>query len=129
MVTEIYPIVSNWYQQQDKGQRFLVVAFDEDTGLIEVQYFDGSIEEFDLDLWYEMELESIAEPENWAGAVDVGDIDDLSTSVTDTDSDDWNSPLEDFRGTEMMRAGQTGDAVEDEWGDGDILEPLGDDLY
>jgi hypothetical protein len=127
MVTESYPIVSNWYQHLEKGQRFLVVAFDEESELIEVQHFDGSVEEFDLDLWYEMELEPIAEPENWAGAVDVGEIEDLSTSVTDTNSEDWNSPMEEFRGTEMMRANNPMEAEEDEWGDDDLLVPLGDE--
>ncbi|WP_455198264.1 DUF6763 family protein [Kaarinaea lacus] len=29
MSTEVDPIVGNWYQHLDKGQRFLVVAFDD----------------------------------------------------------------------------------------------------
>ena len=33
MSTEVDPIVGNWYQHLDKGQRFLVVAFDEKEGL------------------------------------------------------------------------------------------------
>jgi hypothetical protein len=92
MTTEAEPIIEEWYRHLDKGQRFVVVAIDEEAETIEIQDFDGTLEEIDFDTWYEMELEPCAAPESWAGAVDVGNADDYGTEVTDTRGHDWNSP-------------------------------------
>ena len=85
MPTEADPILGNWYQHLDKGQKFCVVAFNEDEGLIEMQHFDGDLEEIDSDTWYQLDLEPIEEPENWSGPIDVGEIDDLGTEITRND--------------------------------------------
>jgi hypothetical protein len=37
------------------------------------------------------------EPENWTGALDIEELDDPGTEVTDTSPDDWAEPGEDFR--------------------------------
>jgi hypothetical protein len=116
MPTEADPIVGNWYQHLDKGQRFVVVAVDSDDGLIEVQYFDGDVEEIDNDIWHEMELERVEAPENWAGALDIAELDDLSSSVTDTTPTDWSDPLTEIRGSDS--AGNSGTKEEDDWGEG-----------
>lgn len=97
MPTEIDPIVGEWYQHLDKGQRFLIVAFDEDEGLIETQHFDGDIEEIPLDVWYQQDLELIEAPENWGGAMDIGTKDDYGTEITDTDISDWTEPLQEIK--------------------------------
>jgi len=97
MITEADPVIRNWYQHLDKGQRFRVVAVDSDAGLIEIQHFDGDLEEIELAVWRQMDLEPIEAPENWAGALDISEKDDLGTEVTDTDKSDWNAPLEDIR--------------------------------
>lgn len=116
MSTEADPILGNWYQHLDKGQKFSVVALNEDEGLIEVQHFDGDLEEIELDSWYEMDLEPIEEPENWSGPIDVGEIDDLGTEVTDTSGDDWNDPLEELPpATSEDR--ESGNSARDEWGE------------
>lgn len=96
MPTDADPIVDNWYCHQDKGQRFCVVAVDESAGVVEIQNFDGDVEEMELKEWYEMDVEPSDEPENWSGATDVGEMDDLGTEVTDTTPDDWNDPLRQF---------------------------------
>ena len=49
MPTESDPIVGNWYEHTDKGQKFEVVSLDEDNGAISIQYFDGDLDEIDLD--------------------------------------------------------------------------------
>ena len=97
MPTEIDPIVDNWYNHLDKGQRFYVVAVDEDSGTVEIQHFDGDVEEIDLKEWYEMNIELGEEPENWAGAMDIGEKDDFGTEITDTQPVDWSEPLQQFR--------------------------------
>ena len=59
MPTEADPILGTWYQHLDKGQKFCVVALNEDDGLIEMQHFDGDLEEIDSDTWYQLDLEPI----------------------------------------------------------------------
>lgn len=97
MTADLDPIVDNWYLHLDKGQEFCVVAFDETDGIIEIQYFDGNVEEIDLEAWYDLEIEAAEEPENWAGALDVAEIDDLGEEVTDTSAADWRAPQEELR--------------------------------
>lgn len=97
MKNQADPIVDNWYQHLDKGQAFQVVAVDEDAGTVELQHFDGDVEEIDLDAWYQLPVEIIEEPENWSGPFDVGEMDDLTgTEVTDTAVADWTEPLEEI---------------------------------
>ena len=97
MPTENDPIVDNWYNHLDKGQRFYVVAVDEEGGFVEIQHFDGDVEEVSLEDWYKMNIELGEAPENWYGAVDIGEADDLGTEVTDTQPGDWTEPLQEIR--------------------------------
>jgi hypothetical protein len=96
MNTEAKPIIGDWYCHLDKGQRFQVVAIDETSGTVELQDFDGTLEEYDLEIWHEMDLAPCSAPESWAGAVDVGNKDDYGTEVTDTQGHDWNSAGDEF---------------------------------
>jgi len=93
MTEEIEPVVDNWYFHLDKGQRFYVVAVDEKSNTIEIQHFDGDVEEVSMDDWLEMNIVVGEPPANWSGATDIGETDDYGTEVTDTSSADWNEPL------------------------------------
>ena len=86
------PTIGNWYRIQG-SESFEVVAFDEDDGTIELQYFDGTVEEMDLDDWNaEKEngaLEEIEPPEDWTGSVDVDpEEDDARSAAGGFDKDD-----------------------------------------
>ncbi len=118
------PIVGNWYQRLDKGQEFTVVAFDEDARLVEMQHFDGDLEEMDLDTWYQLEILPIEEPENWSGPFDVGEIDDLTgTEVTDTPPEDWNEPLDEIaKHRDLPPEEYSEQEAKNEWGEGRIRE-------
>src|SRR4051812_49051957 len=73
------PIIGHWYRIQGSDS-FEVVAVDDDDGTIELQYFDGTVEEMDIEDWQaEKEagaLEEIEPPEDWTGSVDVDAEDD-----------------------------------------------------
>jgi hypothetical protein len=97
MTTESDPIIGNWYCHLDKGQRFLVVAIDEKTETVEVQDFDGNLDEYEMENWYQQEIEPCEAPENWSGPLDVGNQEDLGTNITDTRGSDWNEPLDVFK--------------------------------
>ncbi len=94
------PAVAQWYKHQDKGQEFQVVSVDEDEGTVEIQHFDGDVEELDIDAWYEMEIEAIETPEDWTGPMDDVEVDDLGYTETDMTENDWSEPLEEKGGEE-----------------------------
>lgn len=72
------PDVSKWYKDNDDGELFKVVALDEADQTIEIQYFDGSLEELDYDTWHEKRLTTAAPPEDWSGPFDDLEADDLA---------------------------------------------------
>ncbi len=97
MLNELDPRIEQWYAHFDKGQRFYVVTIDEQQNTVEIQHFDGDLEEISFDEWRGLQIELSEEPENWAGALDIAEEDDLGTGITDTRPDDWAEPGEDFR--------------------------------
>ena len=84
------PAIGEWYRQHGE-QLFEVVAVDEDSGTIEVQYFDGTVEEMEFDDWKEQwkagALEAAEAPEDWSGSVDVDDEDESGGSLDSLDTD------------------------------------------
>jgi hypothetical protein len=122
MTTEADPILGCWYRHLDKGQEFYVVAVDEDNNTIEIQNFDGNLGEVDLQEWRQMDLETIEEPENWSGALDIAEIDDLGTEITDTLPDDWNQPASEIHDQEFTLTQLPFDEPLDDWGEGSSLE-------
>lgn len=69
-MTSPSPHVGEWYRRSN-GSLFEIVAIDRDDGTIEVQHFDGTVEEFDIESWDEQEFEEAQAPEDWTGSVDV----------------------------------------------------------
>ena len=93
------PNIGDWYRQKEGGALFEVVAFDDDDGTIEIQYFDGTVEEMDIEdwegQWDDGALESAEPPEDWTGSVDVEAEDDgLRSTDADSDRDLRASPLD-----------------------------------
>ena len=78
------PVIGNWYRIQGSDS-FEVVAFDEDDGTIELQYFDGTVEEMDIEdweaQWEDGAIEAGEAPEDWTGSVDVEPEDDTARSA------------------------------------------------
>lgn len=68
------PSIGDWYRREG-GDLFEVVAVDDDDGTVEIQYFDGTVEEIDIEDWeaqWEDHLIELADPpEDWSGSVDV----------------------------------------------------------
>jgi hypothetical protein len=123
MNTEADPVVGNWYRHLDKGQCFQVVAVDEALGTVEIQHFDGDLEEIDIDVWRQTPLEPADEPENWSGAFDVGELDDLTgTEVTDTPPEDWVEPLDEQPRRDLRPWEETAEEQGDDWDEGSMQE-------
>ena len=90
-MSEIAPVIGNWYKHEN-GEIFEVVALDTADSTVEIQYFDGTIEELDLDEWEQMEIQAAEPPEDWSGSVDVDDeeLDELQ----DKPAENFDDPLE-----------------------------------
>jgi len=87
------PVISQWYQHRDKGYEFQVTAVDEEAGTVEMQHFDGDLEEVDMDTWYALDVAPIETPEDWTGPMDEIEADDLGYTETDMTDDDWTQGL------------------------------------
>src|SRR5262245_17627962 len=84
------PGIGDWYRQKEGGTLFEVVAYDDDDGTIEIQYFDGTVEEMDIEdwdaQWEDGALESAEPPEDWSGSLDA-DADEDGRRGDGSDSD------------------------------------------
>ena len=81
------PTIDSWYHHSEKAQRFLVTAIDEHSDTVEIQYFDGTLDEIDLVNWYAMDVELVEAPEDWTGPVDIDDLASMS-------NEDWDAPYD-----------------------------------
>jgi len=76
------PEIGSWYRLRG-GESFEVVAVDEDDSTIEVQYFDGTVEEMELEDWEARrsngEIADAQAPEDWSGSIDADSEDDAPT--------------------------------------------------
>lgn len=46
-----YPRVGQWYSRADKGEMFQVTGRDYRAGTVEIQSFDGDVDEIDVEAW------------------------------------------------------------------------------
>ena len=90
-MTKLAPVIGQWYRRPG-GESFEVVAIDRDDRTIEIQYFDGTIEELDSEAWIEMPIEEAEAPEDWTGSVDVDD--EEKGEMADQPTEHWATPLE-----------------------------------
>ena len=121
MGAEAEPVVGNWYQHLDKGQEFQVVAVDEESEVVEIQHFDGDVDEIELDAWYAMDLEAIEPPEDWTGPIDEIETDDLGYSDPQGESDEWTHPS---GAASVSRELDESELDMDEWGEDEGGEEL-----
>jgi len=75
-----------------------VVAVDESDNTIEIQMFDGTIDEIEVESWREQFLVEVAAPEDWSGSVDM-DPDDYKGTASNEMPAGFHDPLE-FLGKE-----------------------------
>jgi hypothetical protein len=94
MVNEFKPRIGDWNQNIGRDN-FEIVALDEDEATMEIQYFDGAVEEIDFDSWYEMEIQPIEPPEDWSGSLDI-EREDYGVDLELNAPNDHINPLDDL---------------------------------
>lgn len=98
-MTTPHPGIGDWYRLH-RGESFEVVAVDDDDGTIDIQYFDGTLEEMDTEdweaQWADGALEAAEAPEDWSGSVDIerGDDDNRNSEGFGEDRELRASSLE-----------------------------------
>ena len=87
-----FPKIGNWYRRPS-GTLFEVVAVDEDDGTIEIQLYDGTIGEIEIENWPNMLLVEVSAPEDWSGSVDMDPEDFIGNGSNDMPNG-FHDPLE-----------------------------------
>ena len=64
------PIIDSWYKDIESDLEFKVVAIEGNDDLIEVQYVNGDIGEYDKEGWYNSTFDYIDEPVDWTEPFD-----------------------------------------------------------
>ena len=95
MTRNLPPREHDWYRDES-GRVMQVILFDEDDESVEVQLFEGEITAFDLQSWYELELEPIEPPEDWSGPFDDLVNDDMGNTDKVMRPTDWNGPADEM---------------------------------
>lgn len=85
-----YPVIGQWFKRPN-GTLFEVVAIDEADKTVEIQQFDGTIDEVDVDRWPDLLLTEVAAPEDWSGSVDM----DPEDFVSDKDGGEFPNGFHD----------------------------------
>src|SRR5665213_859362 len=84
------PEIGAWYRMRG-GESFEVVAIDEADRTIEMQSFDGTVSEMDLEDWSSQRasgaIEDAEAPEDWSGSVDVDGEDDAPSPNSGLEGD------------------------------------------
>ena len=86
--------IGAWYRRPN-GSLFEIVAIDEQASTVEVQHFDGTIDEIDQDVWPTLYLEPVRGPDDWLGSVDM-DPEDFTGEATGEMPLGWHDPREHF---------------------------------
>lgn len=94
MTTELIPEVGGWYRRLDIAQPFQVVAADFDDGTVEVEYFDGTVDEWPLSHWQELDIEACGAPPDVRGALDETDDESAAAALLEGDprGGAWRDP-------------------------------------
>lgn len=93
MATPYEPVIGDWYVTEE-GASFEVIAVDLDDDVVEIQYFDGAVEELDMESWYAMEIKRREAPEDWSGPFDDLEKDDFGDTERARHPDEWSNPLD-----------------------------------
>ncbi|HEX7047651.1 MAG TPA: DUF6763 family protein [Gammaproteobacteria bacterium] len=88
----VFPFIGSWYKDA-AGAVFEVVALDDDDHSVGIQYFDGTVEELDLDMWWDTPMEMVEPPEDWSGSLDI-DREDYGVDLGEIPVEEWGTALD-----------------------------------
>jgi hypothetical protein len=107
---------------------FQVVGRDANSRAIEIQSFDGELDEIDAETWATLPLERAEPPEDWTGPMDDVETDDLGYSETEMAPVDFTQPLQPVRVERENWEDSEPEEERDPLGEGTPEEPFTADL-
>jgi hypothetical protein len=87
------PVIGMWYWDFLLKKNFEVVALDEREGTVEIQYFEGEVEELEHDMWYQRRVVAVPPPEDWSGPYEVDKEEFYLLKNEENHPESWDSPL------------------------------------
>lgn len=63
-MAHLQPEIGNWFEDIDSGMLFEVVAIDDLQQTVEVQYLDGTLDEFEFVQWHSLPVIGAPPPED-----------------------------------------------------------------
>ena len=117
------PEIGQWYARTDKGEWFQVVGRDDDARTVEVQTYDGDLDEIEADTWATLPLERCEPPEDGGAAFDIDQPDDLGYTETAMNEHDWSDLREGLRAQGESWQDTEPEDERDPLGDGSPVEP------
>jgi hypothetical protein len=91
-----WSLVGQWYLRRDTYELLQVLDYDEESGTISVQNFEGDLDQFDDESWRALPLEPAEPPEDWTGPLDNVELEDLDEFVA-TGHSQPEEPFADYR--------------------------------
>jgi hypothetical protein len=64
------PVIGQWYRRADRTMPFHVVAADAVDQTVDVEYFDGTVDEWPLSHWHGLDIEPTGAPPDATGALE-----------------------------------------------------------
>jgi hypothetical protein len=115
-----------WYKHFDKGEEFEVVAVDEEAKTVEIQYYDGNVDEMDFYTWYQSPIELIEAPGDETAPMDNVEPDDLDYSETSL-PESWEEAAEGIKNPKKDWDRMTGSESLDDAEEWDETDERGSD--
>ena len=69
------PTIGEWYQDAQQDDVFEVVAVDDSSATIEIQYLGGEVSELDVETWQQMVLLPAKPPEDFNASYELSNED------------------------------------------------------
>ena len=89
------PKIGNWYENEDDTALFQVVSVDAASEPGQVQTFDGEVDSIEAEDWEQLPLVSAAAPEDWTGALEDVEPDDVTEDDSQSDRAGLRGGIED----------------------------------
>lgn len=84
--------VGQWYRRPDTEELFQVIDWEEPSGTVRIQMFDGNLDELEEDTWRVLSPEPVEPPEDWTGPldnVDSGDVDEFDATANEEPEEEY----------------------------------------
>lgn len=83
-IPEIPPMVGAWYRRLDRDQPFQVVACNVQAATVDIEYYDGTIDEWPMAHWRALEIVPCEQPQDSSGPFDAARIDGVAEEDDDS---------------------------------------------